>query len=341
MNFKFNGILTTGNILSKINPIDIYRKYSDYFKKINSHFKSDFREDFKASAIVYFYNGTFLYRDFGEDFAMNCFQFVMRKFSISFTDAIIKINEDFNLGFTNIKHSFNNYFNNQQTVKKYTKELDFNTILTVKRTEFGPSNIKWWNDQSWTIDMLKIAKIDRISYFRLTSERKNIHNNLYACDNNSYTMDYYWHNGIFRRKIYQPENINFKWVSNVDTTIVQGWEILPKKGNILFIPSSYKDCGPFYRIYNKWCAIAPNTEASFIPENIFYKLKNRYKFIVLYYDNDDKGIEYAKKYSKMYKIKYIHNPIGSPKDPSDFWKAEGGRSFNYYLQKQLKNIINK
>ena len=341
--FKANGLLTVENILSNISPLDIYSKYSDYFKVVGKHFKSDFRKDPNPSAIIYQYNGTFLYKDFGESGALNCFQFVSRKFNLTFKEVLEKINNDFYLNLGATSNIPSNY------VKKTYNKIEtseFKTIITVKKIGFRELDLEWWGNQAWTLNMLKAAKISPISHYRLTSERWGIDEMLYLCEDYSYTMDYYWSNGIFRRKLYFPKREKHKkWVSNVDKTIIQGWDLLPKSGEICFITSSFKDTAPFWRLYGKPCAIAPNNEGSFIPEKVFYKLKNRYKHIVIFFNNDEAGILGAKKYSQKYNIQYIYNPIGSPKDPTDFVKSYdnpdiGLREFNYYLQRGLSVIIN-
>lgn len=339
MEFRISGLLTVDNILSSINPLDIYSRYSTSFRKINVHFKAEpeFRKDPKPSAIIFYHNNTYLYKDFGEDGALNCFQFVSRKFSISFKEVLEKLNEDFNLYLggsgsgSGVKYKYRG--------SSYSQLDGFKTIITVKRREFEEHDLIWWGNQAWTKEMLILAKINPISYFRLTSERKGINQKLYKCDNYSYNMDYYWDKDVFRRKLYFPYKESYlKWLSNVNKTVVQNWNLLPKTGDTLFITSSYKDGGPIWRVYDKPIFIAPNAEGVFIPNKVFYKLKSRYKKIVLLFDNDETGFKYAKRFSAIYKIPYIFMPIGGPKDPADFYKQEGGREFNYYLQKGLKSI---
>jgi len=60
----------------------------------------------------------------------------------------------------------------------------------------------------------------------------------------------------------------------------------------------------------------------------------------LFWDNDETGIINAKKYSQIYNIPYIHNPLGSPKDPSDMYKEGGIRLFRRILIQQMneKNL---
>ena len=42
---------------------------------------------------------------------------------------------------------------------------------------------------------------------------------------------------------YFPDRKENKWISNVDNTIVQLVDVMPKQGDILFITSSKKDAG--------------------------------------------------------------------------------------------------
>lgn len=184
-----------------------------------------------------------------------------------------------------------------------------------------------------------MASIRPIDYFWLTMEHKGMIKMPYAVPHElAYSYDYYRHNGIYRRKLYFPERDGkHKWISNVDNTVIQNWDLLPKGGgDLLFITSSKKDCGPFARIYNKWNSVAPNNETNPLPESVFYgKIRPRWNRIILFLDNDETGIQNALKWSKIYNIEAYWNPIGSPKDPSDFWKAHGGREFNYQLQKLI------
>ena len=74
----------------------------------------------------------------------------------------------------------------------------------------------------------------------------------------------------------------------------------------------------------------------FLPDEIFYtKIKPRWRRIIYYGDNDKVGIEMALKWAKKYQIEAIWNPLSAPKDQSDLWRKDGGREFNYQLQKLI------
>lgn len=340
MEFSTAYKLTTENILSYLHPLDIFKRYASYFKRKDVKFKSEFRKDPNPSAIINKYKDTYLYKDFGEYGASNCFQFVGRKLGISFMDVLSQINHDFNLGLesTNTGPMKPCIYKPRSIISH-----DYKTIIKVKRRKFETHDLKWWYEQSWLLSMLQAAKISPISHYRLTSEKKGIYDRLHVCDKYTYSMDYYWNKGIFRRKIYAPKEPAYrKWVSNVDNTVVQGWDLLPKHGDIVFISSSFKDIGPFWRLFNFPVAIAPNSESSFIPNEVFWsKIHKNFKHKIIYFDNDNSGIKKAKQFSQIYKIPYIHNPLRAPKDPSDTWRLDNGRTFRNILKNELEkfNII--
>lgn len=331
--FKINGLLTVGNVLKSVNPLMIFTYYCKHYKKPGAKFPSEFRSETNPSSVISYYNGTYIYRDFGEDSSMNCFQYVQRKFGLTFNEALQKINEDFNLylGGTGSAGSL------IKTIYPQQKQTQNKTIITIKRRDFKEHDLLWWGSQSWQKTMLMQAKISPIEYFRLTMQHKGIEDKLYICDDYSYSMDYYFYENLFLRKLYFPlKESGKKWLSNTGNTVTQGWGILPKHENIVFITSSFKDTGQVWNIYGKPCGVAPSSESKFIPDKSFYKLKQRYKDIVLWFDSDETGIKNMKKFSQMYQIPYImHNPkLG--KDQAEIWQKHGGNVFRAELIRILE-----
>jgi len=335
-------LLTVENIYKETDSYNIFRFYSKGFVEVGQMFKSDFRDDKNASCCVKYYHGDLLYTDFGDvpnevsqRGSYRAIQFVMRLFRISFVEALNKINIDMGLGLAG-----------QNVIKKY-KPLknnieptdDMITVLSVKKIPFSSKDLDYWNSFYWAEEMLKRANIHAISHFWINNYKFN--NRLFDVSNRlAYSFDYYWSKDVFRRKLYFPESKDYRFVSNIDDTIVQGWDLLPKEGgDILFITKGFKDIGIFWRLgYN---AVAPNNEKTFIPEKVYRKLKERWKTIIIWFDNDETGIKGAKYFSKKYNIPYFNIPINcEDKDPSDFAKYNGLREFNYLLKENLlKNGI--
>ena len=70
--------------------------------------------------------------------------------------------------------------------------------------------------------------------------------------------------------------------------MIQGIHMIPKYGEYLVITKSLKDVMCLYN-YNI-PSIAPGSETSFISDNQLSRLKQRFKKIIVFYDNDIPGI---------------------------------------------------
>ena len=82
-------------------------------------------------------------------------------------------------------------------------------------------------------------------------------------------------------------------------------------------------------------AIAPNSENLFITDAQYEKLKQKFKHIIVVYDNDLAGLAGLKKIKKAHpeiKVAYIPLKYGA-KDISDFRKKFGAE--------ETQNLINK
>lgn len=97
------------------------------------------------------------------------------------------------------------------------------------------------------------------------------------------------------------------------------------KSESLVITKSMKDVMCLYQY--GITAIAPCSENIFVTESQYQKLKTKYKYIYLFYDNDEPGIKAAIKIKKQHPdIKILYLPRhGGDKDISDYRKAHGDR----------------
>ena len=341
--------LTRESILSYISEWDIFKLYIDNLIKPNTSFiaDSDIRIDNLPSCRVTCLDKGWIYKDFSRKGVLNCFQYVMLKYKLTFMEALEKIRVDFKLfdieEYKGNKSNLNklNSFNIQTIRKTLTPSKISTTEIRKRSRGFTLEDKKFWFDRYGIYkSYLNKAKISPITHFWLKNSEYDI---MITPKNLAYSYDYYWHKNILRRKIYQPFETDFKWFSNVDDTIIQGWNLLPKEGgDLLIITSSFKDVGTIYcnrEIY----AIAPNTESAFILPSVFYKkIRPRWKRIVIWYNNDypklkNTGIINAKKYAKEFDIEYIFQPDGLEKDPSDFRHKFGERNF-IELTNTLLNI---
>lgn len=338
--YGFGEELTKENILSKVSSYEIFKHYSDNFKEVNKHFISDFRKEENPSCCIAQIKGDLLYTDFGTGQSYRSIAFVMAKLGVSYPEALQQINTDFQLGLGYIL----DFKPDRIVIPKMGTTPKFQdkgfSILKKKKRPFTKRDLEYWNSFYWTEWMLTEAKTESISHYWINGNMWVV-----KSDELAFSYEYYWHNSHQMRKLYFPEREKFKWFSNVDNTIVQLVDVMPKLGDTLFITSSKKDAGIFWRMQldkmfgdSVIHGVAPNNEGGFPVENWFLKVQNRYKKIVLWYNNDEAGISNAKKYSELYHIPYFYTPAGTPKDPSDFSKKYGIEEFYKLVKLKLDEL---
>ena len=135
MKFSTRNVLTSKNLWEKIDSYNIFKAYCTNFDKVGVSFKSDMpnrpKEDTNASCQITNIKGDLLYTDFG-DGSYRAIPYVMRKFGLSYYDALRKINQDFSLGLLDVSKtsiSAPTFIKKVKTPK--TKEKS-NTIIDVK-----------------------------------------------------------------------------------------------------------------------------------------------------------------------------------------------------------------
>ena len=343
--YGFKDDLTKENVFKKISSYDVFKAYCENFQEVNKKFKSDLRpDDTDPSGCISQIRGDLLYTDFGEG-SYRAVDYVMRKFNLTFIEALLKLNADFNLNLSTTAQFTGELLKNtpQINTKIKFKEKSHTTIQKKKR-EFTKQDLEYWNSFYWTEWMLKESKTESISHYWINGRMWIVKK-----DELAFSYEYYWHDGRMQRKLYFPLRDRYKWFSNVNNSIVQLVDVAPKFGDYLFITSSKKDAGIFWRMQldnifpDKIIhGVAPNAESAFVPEEWFSKMKERWSNIIIWYNNDwDKphntGIINAQRYGEKYNLPYFYNPDGTPKDPSDFSKKFGLLEF----KKLLDPIITK
>ncbi len=307
-------------LLQKIGDYEIFRFYIPNFKKVGEKFSSSFRKDTNPSCNITEYNGRLWFKDFGDPLqerAETCIQLITRLYGIDYQTALVKIKSDLiNKRYNPIKY---------ESIKT-TKQSK--SKIRIKRKEWTEDDNHYWKCYGINIDLLNKFDVIPISHFWIMKNESI----LYKAENLAYSFDYYWHDGIFRRKIYQPLSKENKWYSTSDITVIQGWKMLPRKGKLLVITKSLKDVITLRTV--GYYAIAPNTESSFIPESVFNKLKTRWNRIIIWYDNDETGLKKAEMFSERYDIPFITTD-DKEKDPSDYRKIYGEFKFLELLKQKL------
>lgn len=341
--------LTKENILKRVNSYQLFRAYCSGFTGVlDAKFSSELRNDPKPSCAITVYKGDLFYRDYGQKRGMRVFDYIGEKFNIDHYSVLQKINKDFGLELGYSKEKINPGV--PLIIPEVTPEIDYTVErkavkIDIKVAPWTKKDELYWGAYKIPLKLLEYHNIKAISHYWITNPNRNKDNVCYAVNDHAlaYSYDYYWNEGIFRRKLYFPSlnpRIRSNFISNVDSTIVQGWTLLPKNGGeILFITKSYKDI-LIFNLLGYW-AIAPNNEGAYIPDIVMEKLKRKWKHILVWYDNDQAGIEKAPVFAEKFGLKWTHNPIDEPKDPSDYVKKYNLSQFDFLINKFLSDALTK
>lgn len=317
---SINPDLTLTNLLNRVNQEDVFKTYCLGFKGVNTKFNSEFRKDSNPSCSVYAYKGKLYYKDFGEVAApVDCVGYVQRKFHTDLPGALQIINRDFNLGL-GIGFQSANHTKGVYTIKSKDKLTvdEKKTDIQIEIRKFNKADEAYWGSYGITKSTLALYHVFPISWF-------SVNGKWFKADSLAYCFHYYKYNGQHLVKIYQPRKKGFgKWISNTNTTVVQGEGILAKKGELLIVTKSLKDVMILREL--NYESIAPNSETILLPFSYFEKQIKRFKRKFVLFDYDNGGIaganRYCDKWGKHLDFIWIPSYL-KQKDISDVAKKHG------------------
>lgn len=286
------------------------------------------RTDSHPTCCYYKRNGRIYIKDFGSDYYGDWIYVVEQKFNCNYYDALAIAANDFDI--QKIPHL------NKNKVKISNESLSENkqSIIRVEIRDFQQYELDWWNKFGISLQTLK--------KFRVFS-CKNIWINdhiIHLETNNQLVFGYYGgiKDGIEQWKLYWPNNKKYKWLSNRDSSQLQGARMLPKSGgDLIIIQKSLKDVMLLYEFGIP--SVAPNSENVFLSDEQLMKLKSKFKRIIVWYDNDAPGKAYLEKIKKEHpELDYFYIPEDfKEKDFSDFYKKYGKDEATKFLNKYILN----
>lgn len=308
--------ITKKEILNKIDEYNIYAFYLNRPFKVGEPFSSPFRTDKNPSfGIFRANNGNLLFKDLGTGESGDCFKFVkILKNKKTIEQTILDIYFDILL--TNK--------NPELPIKEEKKEK---YDIQIHKGKFADYDLKYWSQYNITEKILKLFEVYKAYKVYHNNEiiryhRKN--NPIYAYKiNQSY-------------RIYMPlsPERRYKWLGNLTNEDLGGYKQLPKKGDILIISKALKDVMLWYSL--GYPAVCPQSEGTLISEEYMNDLKSRFNKIIIWYDNDEAGINFAKKMQEKYVIPYRIIPTSyKEKDLTDFCATYGIEK----TEKLIKNIL--
>lgn len=334
MNFNYSSDkvqlpITKEFLLSK-NSEETYMSYYLGMPLSNKAFCSPLRKDHKPSCSLWKSKlGTLYFKDFATGQTLSFVNLVMVKYNCTYSEALIKIAEDF--GLTPEQTNLQPIIQQIPTFKTKSQSK-----IQIEQKEFTKQELAWWKQFGITKEIL-----DKFSIF--SCKNVFLNNKIFITSTEKCPVYGYFYgikNGIEQWKIYIPLRTKFRWINNADKETTQGYAQLPETGKYLVITKSLKDVALLYTFGMP--AVAPSSETSFIKRELLEELKNRFQTIIVFFDNDRTGKAYMAKLRHKYpEFKYLIIPRQlKAKDISDFYKLYGRKLTKDLIKKGLK-IISK
>ena len=315
MNFSFQPKITKELILSRFSEEQLMEYYLHLPVK-KGLFRSPLRRD-KQPTCSFYRNksGTLIFKDFATGQHLNVFDVVQSIFKCDYFESLRIIANDFGIVRDSALRK-NPGKINLNPIKIKDKEI---SKIQIEVQEFTDSELKWWGKYGISKDILRRFDVYSCKHVFLNDQ-------LFAKSQQHCPIFGYYgkkYQGLELWRCYFPKRTSFRFITNWPSKKIQGYDQLQKKGKLLVITKSMKDSMCLYSCGITACA--PNSENLFISDKVLEDLKNRFKNIVVLYDNDRPGLYNMAKIRKEHpELTYVFIPkkYGS-KDISDFYKDHG------------------
>ena len=323
---KVLDVLSLEEILKHITEYDIYSYYLGSKFEVGKIMSSPFRQDLKPSFGIFKSNGgsTLLWKDQGTGECGNVVTFVKKLKDLYKTTQALKL-----IWSEVVKGDLKPTKQGKEITEIYKS---VKTIISVKRRNFTEGDDVYWSKYGISRATLKKYEVSPISYYWINDVQQTV----------GYTKDdpLYAYRIFDKFKIYRPlsQFRKDKWRTNCSSVDLQGFEQLPPMGNLLIITKSLKDVMVLYEL--GYIAVALQSENDHLYKDIYNNLKDRFKKIIVFFDNDKPGMESSNKLCDKYNLKQITLDsslwtIYQIKDISDYFAVWGHRK----TSKQLKSLI--
>ncbi len=320
--------ITKQRILSKVDSKDIFDFYIAPFSngevlKAKKTILSPLRVESNPSFNIYQArncreNGNaWRFKDFAGEQG-SCFDFVMKLFNLPFSEALIKINNDMNLKLEENPIEISNSITNNTRVNN-SVEIIFDEHSKCKTKQFSERELSYWLDYGITLEHLKYFNVEAIDIFTGYSKKRD---KPYSIESHKEYPIFGYINKDFA-KIYKPFDTmyRFQYLGSKPSDFIFGLKQLPQNGDVLFITGGEKDVISLYS--HGYHAISLNSETSSFDTKKCVELKERFKNIIVLYDNDKTGMEASESLSVIHNLtRIVLPPMENGKDISDFFKSK-------------------
>lgn len=315
VDFSFKTKITKELILSRFSEEQLMEYYLHIPVK-KGLFRSPLRDDKRPTCSFYRDKlNTLIFKDFATGQHLNIFGVVQERFHCNYFESLRIIAND--MGIVRDRSLQKNSGKiNENPVRIQNKEM---SKIQVEIQDFTDLELKWWGKYGITPEILKRFNVYSCKHVFLNGQL------LAKSQQHCPIFGYYGkkYQGIELWRCYFPKRTSFRFITNWPSKKIQGYDQLPKEGKLLIITKSMKDVMCLYSCGITACA--PNSENLFISDSVLEDLKNRFKYVVVLYDNDRPGLYNMAKIRREHpELIYTRIPKEyESKDISDFYKNHG------------------
>ena len=318
--------VTKDFILSKVNQESIMHYYTGHDVNSKKLFTSVLRNDNHVTVSYYKSKSGILYmHDFATNEHIDCWNVVMRLYNCNYYEALNIIARDFEL--IDGEHQISSF-----KIIPEIKESE-SAKIQVQIKEYTNEELDWWKQFGISKKTLKKYCIYSIQHVFLNGELK------FTSSKQCPIYGYYFgkdKNGIEKWKIYFPLKENYRFLNNLSKKVLQGYHQLPKTGDLLVITKSMKDLMAMYEFGIP--AVSPNSETLFVDDKKLEEFKQRFKHILVIYDNDRPGMHNMWLIRKEHpELNYYYLPWYLSKDFTDSIKLVGVENMKEYINEFMSN----
>ncbi len=323
--------ITKEEILSKINELDIFKRYVKYFEDVDKGFKSEFYLDNNPGCRIYLSNNNcYYYKDFGNGGEhLDCFSYVQKKFNVNFHESLRIIANDFNI--KNLKTNINpkvivSYDAINVPIKPKSK-----ASIEIFPQNYNLNDYNYWNQFGIPLQLLEDYDVFSCKWVYVHKNGNTIVSE-YRKSNPIYAYRF-TNDNKYSYKIYFPmAPKKNKWLfSGSASKDIEGYDQLDESGDILILTKSLKDC-MCYRLFGI-NAISIQGETNKLSKELVDKLLKRFKTVIINYDNDSEGIKSADLMKEQFGFDSF--VFTEAKDLSDVIKLKGID----YAKKRLEKVL--
>jgi len=324
--FKFAIMFKTKNLVHDIKDVPTSWIFQHFCKlneqlagqdvKIKSLFNP--KERTPSMCIYYAKDGIYKYKDFSTGKGGSAIDLIKELYNLPFHKACGFVVETYN---DYVLHNNGGY-----DVKEFKHHSKYK-VTSYKIRSWSTQDQYFWTQFNIGSKLLEAHNVKPLESYCMTKDDKEL------CIKGLYLYGYFKADGTLY-KIYQPKTLDKKFIKITD--YIQGmYQCTGEK--YLLITSSLKDIMSIKSLkLTNLDVIAPDSENTMLKHDVMDELRDKYKQIIVMFDNDDAGIKAMQTYKE--KFPFIETALlPMSKDVSDSIKDFGAKE----VRNRLVPILDK